>query len=275
MKVHPLVTVGIPIYNAELVIDKCIQSLLGQTFKNFQIIISDNSSNDMTKEICHSYVNLDPRIKYIRQSHNIGMIPNFNFVLKQANSKYFMWAAADDVRDETFLEKAVEVLEKNDDCMIVLSHFQIWDYRNNVFVSKVTPSSYCNDLPLIRLDSVLQDLHPNLMYGLFRVRENINYLFLEKIDWADVLWVARIVAEGKYYIIPEILYTIGIYGSKRKPYSLEGKYLTLTKFRLKYKTLLKRYTTSWLSYLIHTLKLYYITYRSMKVVNREISLLGK
>lgn len=270
MQPKPFVSIGLPVYNAENIIARCIESLLNQTFKDFELIISDNCSSDATEAICKDYANIDSRIKYIRQPINVGMIPNFNLVLEQAQSKYFMWAAADDIRDHIFLEKAVQILKTNDDCVVVLSHFQIFDYKNNNIVNKITPSSYCHDLSFMRLNRVIEDLHPNLMYGLFKVSSNKSDFFLESIDWTDILWVARVVTRGKYYIIPEVLYTIGINGSKRRPYSLEGKYLTLSKFRKEYKKILKRCNPPFIFYLKQIIKLYTITNKSMKIVNKEI-----
>lgn len=110
---NPLVSVGMPVFNSEDKIRFAIDSILSQTFKNFELVISDNCSTDSTKIICLEYAKKDSRIKYIRQSENIGAALNFKFVLDRSISKYFMWAAADDIRTDDFIEENVKFLELN------------------------------------------------------------------------------------------------------------------------------------------------------------------
>ena len=93
-----------PVYNGERFIRKALDSLLAQTFTDFELIISDNASSDRTEAICREYVARDPRVRYVRQSENRGALANFQFVLDEAAGEYFMWAAADDVWDSKFIE---------------------------------------------------------------------------------------------------------------------------------------------------------------------------
>ena len=78
-----VISIGIPVFNGERFISTVLDSLLNQSYKNIEIIISDNSSDDSTESICRMYVESDSRIKYYRQDKNIGMFPNFNFVFNQ------------------------------------------------------------------------------------------------------------------------------------------------------------------------------------------------
>ncbi len=110
----PLISVGIPVYNDEKFIKKAIESVLNQTFTNFELIISDNASTDSTSDICEEYAKKDKRIKYIKQDENINLLPNYNFVLEKAESKYFVWLEADDFWYPQFLEKNIQVLESNE-----------------------------------------------------------------------------------------------------------------------------------------------------------------
>jgi glycosyltransferase involved in cell wall biosynthesis len=93
----PKVSIGMPVYNGELYIREALDSLLAQTFTNFELIISDNASTDGTEAICNEYATSDARIRYVRHSVNRGAIVNFQFVLDEAIGEYFMWAAADDI----------------------------------------------------------------------------------------------------------------------------------------------------------------------------------
>jgi len=103
-KPFPKITIGLPVYNGEKIIRQRIESILSQTFNNFELIISDNHSSDKTAQICKEFLKRDNRIKYFRQDKNIGILQNFLFVLEKADKEYFVWAAVDDIWEPSFLE---------------------------------------------------------------------------------------------------------------------------------------------------------------------------
>ena len=109
----PRLSVGMPVYNGELFIQRAIESILAQTFTDFELIISDNNSTDSTQEICEKFLKQDNRIRYFRQEENIRTHRNFSFVLKHAKYEYFAWAAADDYLDNDYMEKNIKVLASN------------------------------------------------------------------------------------------------------------------------------------------------------------------
>lgn len=105
----PKVSIGMPVYNGEKYIRDALDSLLKQTFLDFELIISDNASMDDTEAICCEYASRDSRIRYFRQVENHGAIANFQFVLDKANGEFFMWAAYDDLWSQNYLTEAVNV----------------------------------------------------------------------------------------------------------------------------------------------------------------------
>ncbi len=109
------VVVGMPVFNGEATLANAIESILGQTFADFKLIISDNASTDATTDICTRFAATDSRIEYIRQETNVGAEANFDLVLKLANSEYFMWAADDDLRSSDFLSLCVSFLDRHPD----------------------------------------------------------------------------------------------------------------------------------------------------------------
>lgn len=113
MKKKGFVSIGMPVYNGEKFIDAAIQSLLHQTHRNFELIISDNASTDTTETICRKYAVKDKRIKYFRQPQNFGAERNFKFVLDEAYGEYFMWASCDDIFSKNFVEINQKFLSKN------------------------------------------------------------------------------------------------------------------------------------------------------------------
>ena len=112
-EINLIVSIGMPVYNGAKTIEKAIKSLLAQTFQDFELIISDNASDDETKNICQRFALQDERIHYVRQTKNIGTYKNFNFLINSAKGKYFMWAADDDWHSPEFLEVNVSALESN------------------------------------------------------------------------------------------------------------------------------------------------------------------
>jgi glycosyltransferase involved in cell wall biosynthesis len=117
----PKVSIGMPVYNAESYLREAVESLLAQTFTDYEIIISDNASTDQTEAICRAYAKADSRISYVRQSENLGATGNFNHVFGLARGPYFKWASYDDVCEPDFLAKCVEVLESRPEIVWVHS----------------------------------------------------------------------------------------------------------------------------------------------------------
>src|ERR1700730_635676 len=112
MNKAPRLTVGLPVYNGESYLAESLDALLGQSYEDFELIISDNASTDGTADICRGYAKQDSRIRYIRQPHHIGLAPNHNFVAEQGRGEFFKWAAADDLYARDLLKCCVDALDE-------------------------------------------------------------------------------------------------------------------------------------------------------------------
>lgn len=124
----PKVRIGLPVYNGELYLAEAIESILSQTFKDFELIITDNASTDRTEEICRHYADQDPRIQYHRQPTNLGAVPNFNRAFElSAGSEYFRWAAHDDRIAPTYLEACLRELDGQPDAALCQSFAEVID----------------------------------------------------------------------------------------------------------------------------------------------------
>lgn len=108
----PQVSIGMPVYNGERFLREAVDSILGQTFEDFELIISDNGSADRTREICEEYAARDRRVRYYRNERNVGAAKNFARVFELASGEYFKWAAYDDVCAPALIERCVEVLNR-------------------------------------------------------------------------------------------------------------------------------------------------------------------
>jgi glycosyltransferase involved in cell wall biosynthesis len=113
-KIKGLVSIGIPTYNRPEQLRYILKIVTNQIYRNLEIIISDNASpgNDV-KEVVDFFLKNDSRIKYYRQNQNIGILKNFDFVLKQSVGEYFTFISDDDWRAPEFIETLVNLLEIN------------------------------------------------------------------------------------------------------------------------------------------------------------------
>ena len=112
------VAIGMPVWNGEKYLSEAIESILGQTFGDLQLVISDNASTDGTAEICRSYVARDRRVQYIRQERNIGAAPNHNYVFHHSSGEYFKFAAHDDILAPQFMEECVRILDADETAVL-------------------------------------------------------------------------------------------------------------------------------------------------------------
>ncbi len=122
----PLVTVGIPTYNRPKGLERTLQCILGQTYRNIRVVISDNCSTD--KEVLpllKQYAAQDSRVSYVVQETNLSIVPNFQYLLDQASGDYFMWAADDDYWDTNFIETCVNALEANPDVILCIPDLKL------------------------------------------------------------------------------------------------------------------------------------------------------
>lgn len=105
------VTIGLPVYNGERFLRNAIESILGQTYEDWALVISDNASSDRTVPIVEAFAARDDRIALIRNDVNRGAAWNYNRVLSECRTPYFKWAAADDMLAPTALERLVATLD--------------------------------------------------------------------------------------------------------------------------------------------------------------------
>lgn len=126
------VSVGLPVYNGEKFVGEAIESVLGQTFADLELVICDNASTDETQTICRSYAARDERVRYYRQAENVGAARNFNRAFELSCGEYFQWTAHDDLCDRTFLAKCVDVLDGDRSVVLCYSKVRIVDEGGGV-----------------------------------------------------------------------------------------------------------------------------------------------
>jgi glycosyltransferase involved in cell wall biosynthesis len=97
MNAAPRLSIGLPVYDGENYLAESLDALLGQSYEDFELIISDNASTDGTADIRRRYQKQDLRIRHIRQPRNFGLAPNHNFVFEQARGELFKRAPHNDL----------------------------------------------------------------------------------------------------------------------------------------------------------------------------------
>jgi hypothetical protein len=107
------VSIGVPVYNGQRFLRATLDSILAQTYTDFELIICDNCSTDATELICQEFVARDKRVRYFRNDHNLGPAPNYNRCFALSRGELFKWAAADDVIAPEFVQRCVELLDSD------------------------------------------------------------------------------------------------------------------------------------------------------------------
>jgi glycosyltransferase involved in cell wall biosynthesis len=128
---RPTVTVGIPVFNGARFIRQAIESVLAQTFTDYELLISDNASVDGTAAICGEYAANDKRIKFVQQERNQGPFWNLRFVTERATGRLLVWLAHDDALHRLFLEECIAYLDRNPRAVMVSGDFRIVDESGN------------------------------------------------------------------------------------------------------------------------------------------------
>ncbi|CAN5444833.1 glycosyltransferase family 2 protein [soil metagenome] len=200
----PLISIGMPLYNAAGTVRFAFDSLLAQTLPDFELIVSDNASTDATADICEDYQRRDPRVRYVRQPTNLGAAANFEYVLNAARGEFFMWAASDDIWQPQFLERNVAALRANSRCVASVSRvrMEIPPSKDERFVGTSPLRGTFEE----KLRAFLAEPGQNSrFYGLFR-REQIKAAFVPEPfiagDWAIMINLLR---AGDFHEVPEVL----------------------------------------------------------------------
>ena len=132
MQKSPKVSVCIPVYNREDFIAEAIESVLSQTFTDFELIITDNCSTDKTPEIIKKYASTDKRISCYRNEYNLGVIGNINRCVLLTRGKYIKIVCADDKLAPQCLEVFVEKMDKHPGVSLITSFTQGFGDSDNI-----------------------------------------------------------------------------------------------------------------------------------------------
>lgn len=154
-KAKPLVSLGMPVFNAENFLEQALVSISNQTFEDWELIICDNASEDRTQAICEAWVERDPRISYVRNDHNYGAAYSFNLTFDRAAGKYFKWAAHDDLISPSFLAGCVKLLERHLETVVAYGRAVFMDQDGQSIRERQEPHDLTATLPSVRFDEMI------------------------------------------------------------------------------------------------------------------------
>jgi glycosyltransferase involved in cell wall biosynthesis len=212
---QPLVSIGIPTYNRPSGLKDALDCITNQTYSNLEIIVSDNSSpGDRVCNLMKEYMKNDSRIRYFKQTKNIGPIENFEFVLAKAKGSYFAWASDDDLCKEEFVEKIITCMNQDSDIVLCSCDVQEIDENNNLLevhhLDSIRPFTNWDQTKNIFFRYPTSNIF-FCIYGIYRT-EVIRQCSLKiLIGWkeigtnSEVPLLAKVSTLGKIAAIPEVL----------------------------------------------------------------------
>lgn len=226
----PRVSIGLPVYNGANFLVETVDSILAQTFRDFELIIVDNASTDATQEICAAYAARDARVCYHRNEQNIGAAANYNLAFEMARGEYFRWSAHDDLIAPTFLERCVEVLDSDPQVVLCFTRtIAIDDEGNEIkkYPSKQLPDSADAGQ---RFRAWVVDPHPVVaVFGLMRREVLARTRLIGKYSGSDRPLLSELSLLGRFYEVPEYLFAYRIHadqswGSKKTRHAQQSWY---------------------------------------------------
>ncbi len=206
MTVEPRLSIGLPVYNGGRYLARSLDALVGQSYEDFELIISDNASTDDTPDICRDYVKRDKRVRYHRQPHNVGSSPNHNFVVDVARGEFFKWASYDDLYARELLARCVTALDRQPECVAAHSWTANIDGSDAIFSAPTYSLATNAASPAERFRSVLFGRGGDDIYAVVRTSVLRRIGPQNSYHHAEHPVVAALSLYGQFHIEPDWLY---------------------------------------------------------------------
>lgn len=207
MNCKPRVSIGIPVRNGRPFLQEALNSLLAQTYPDFELIISDNASTDETEAICRTFAAKDARIRYYRNNENLGLGRNFNRVFELSTGEYFKWAAADDLCRPNYLARCLQVLDTDPTVVLAYSKTQFIDENGNFLKRKDPGWDLRSEATHERLRYVIYAGHwVNATSGLIRRNALLRTRLMPTYPGGDYRLLGELSLIGKFFEVPECLF---------------------------------------------------------------------
>jgi glycosyltransferase involved in cell wall biosynthesis len=203
---RPRVSIGLPVFNGENYLEEALDSILAQTYTDFELIISDNASTDRTPEICKAYAARDRRIRYYRNETNLGAAKNYNRVFELSSGEYFKWAAHDDLCAPELLARCVEVLDHEPEAIMCYAKTILIDEQGEVIEYHHDGFDLRSPKPHERFRQFFHSsawCHP--VFGVIRANILKKTALIGNFASSDKVLLGELAILGKCYEVPEYL----------------------------------------------------------------------
>ena len=195
MNMEELISVIVPVYNVEKYLDKCLNSIVNQTYKNIEIIVIDDGSTDECGIKCDEWQRRDNRIKVIHQE-NKGLSETRNTGIKNATGKYISFVDSDDYVDSQFIEKLYNTLRKTNSDISVCNYVHIKENKNVILTVTGNIKEYSNTEAIIEFLNE-NDIYNYLWNKLFKKDLFIEISFPEERVFEDIRTTYKLIAKSK------------------------------------------------------------------------------
>jgi glycosyltransferase involved in cell wall biosynthesis len=202
----PRVSIGLPVYNGEEFLEEAITSILSQTYADFELIISDNASTDLTEKICRKYAAHDGRIVYSRNPNNIGGMNNANLTFRRSRGEYFRFAGHDDRYAPTLLERLVRDLDKRPDVTVSFAATVVIDGHGHETAVRYPTEGTGATAPGRFRELVLSSQPGGAIYGLIRSDVLRQTGLLRSYTGSDYNLLCELAMRGPFHLVPEPLF---------------------------------------------------------------------
>lgn len=179
---NPLISVLVPMYNVEKYVERCIKSIMNQTYTNLEIVLLDDSSKDKTYEIAKKFAEKDSRIKLLKKENEANISKTRNYLLEHFSGEYFVFVDSDDVIEPNYVEKLFTTLVSTG-ADIVSCHFfiqKIYMKFDKLFSTKFNYYSG-------------EDIIPQMI-----LNNNINFMLWNKIYKKELLGETKFSTNVKF-----------------------------------------------------------------------------
>jgi glycosyltransferase involved in cell wall biosynthesis len=205
--VKPRVSMGLPVHNGSRYLAESLESLLAQTYREFELIVCDNCSTDETEQICRSFADRDPRIRYVRNTENLGASGNYRRAFELATGEYFRWTTHDDMVSPNALAECVDVLDQHPDVVLVYPHSVLIDANGKLLDVYNDGVHATSDDPVERARQVINNLgYCNPVYGLIRSSALSKTPLMENYVASDNPLLVELALLGKFWELPNAIF---------------------------------------------------------------------
>lgn len=206
---HPRLSIGLPVYNGEQFVDYCIDSIVSQTFEDFELIVCDNASTDTTRDLVEAWCQADKRVSLHRATNNRGAAANFNWCFELSEGEYFKWVAVDDLLEPDCLRACVTALDNAPDAVLAYPGAVDIDETGAVMgeiYDNVAPNEFGSLDPALRFRDLVCRCHSCIsVFGVIRRSALERSSLIGRYPASDKVLLVELGMEGRYVRVRENL----------------------------------------------------------------------